>query len=78
MKPIIIILVGIALTACSTEAVKPSKNLNMANPAAVYCQQVGGKLSSRASAAGTQGYCTLPSGEHVDEWDLYRRDHKQN
>ncbi len=25
---------------------------------------------------GTHSYCLLPDGERIEEWALYRRDHK--
>nr|WP_244193700.1 DUF333 domain-containing protein [Pantoea cypripedii] len=48
----------------------------MANPASVYCHDKGGKLSLISSNGQTTGYCTLPSGELIEEWALYHRDHK--
>ena len=48
----------------------------MANPASVYCEKIGGKLEIVDSLAGQIGNCTLPSGEIVEEWTLYRRDHQ--
>ncbi|WP_342353247.1 DUF333 domain-containing protein [Providencia rustigianii] len=48
----------------------------MANPASVYCAKLGGKLDIVNTNDGQVGYCTLPSGEKIEEWSLYRRDHK--
>ncbi|AWM80070.1 hypothetical protein DKL61_06710 [Gammaproteobacteria bacterium ESL0073] len=48
----------------------------MANPASVYCEQIGGKLEIKNSTDGQYGMCTLPNGEQIEEWALYRRDHK--
>ncbi|WP_310437565.1 MULTISPECIES: putative hemolysin [Yersinia] len=48
----------------------------MANPASVYCHEKGGTLDMVNTDKGTVGYCTLPSGERMGEWVLYRRDHK--
>ncbi|WP_232847126.1 putative hemolysin [Shewanella nanhaiensis] len=45
--------------------------IDMANPAAKYCESLQGKL------ALDTGICTLPSGEALDQWELFRRDHKQ-
>lgn len=57
---------------------KKDKNLSvgMANPASVYCEQIGGKLEIKNSTDGQYGMCTLPNGEQIEEWALYRRDHK--
>nr|WP_245411885.1 DUF333 domain-containing protein [Phyllobacterium leguminum] len=44
----------------------------MANPASVYCVNIGGRLEIRQSAQGQSGYCHLPDGRVVDEWQLFR------
>jgi hypothetical protein len=36
------------------------------NPAAVYCEEQGGRTS------GPEPMCTLPDGTVVDAWDQYR------
>lgn len=78
MKKIGTLIAATALTACTVnnkEAIE-TPSIGLANPASVYCQQLGGKLDMVESDAGTTGYCTLPSGERVEEWALYRRAHK--
>lgn len=74
MKNIAILSVIIALTGCS--AAQQDKQIGMANPASVYCEQIGGKLEIINNKDGQVGYCSLPSGEKIEEWTLYRRDHK--
>lgn len=48
----------------------------MRNPASVYCvEDKGGQLEIvRLPSGGEVGICTLPDGEIVEEWTLYRRD----
>ena len=46
--------------------------IGIANPAAVYCESVDGKLDLPT------GVCTLPSGEALDQWELYKREHDQS
>lgn len=41
----------------------------IANPAAVYCEELGGTVS------GDEPMCTLPDGTVVDAWELWRSDH---
>lgn len=77
MKLLFILSTAIVLTACSTTTVKTNVPVNMANPASVYCHQQGGKLSIVDTDSGKTGYCTLPSGELVEEWTLFKRDHPQ-
>jgi len=47
--------------------------VGIANPAAVYCQSIGGSSNIVETAAGQAGYCQLPSGENLDEWVNYRQ-----
>ncbi|KIO37103.1 putative hemolysin [Shewanella sp. cp20] len=70
------LLFTLGLAACQTQVDKAqdsteSKPLSMANPAAVYCESLDGTLDLES------GICTLPSGEQIEHWTLYRRDHPQ-
>lgn len=42
------------------------------NPAAQYCAEIGGRLELRQEQAGEAGYCHLPDGTVVEEWQLFR------
>ncbi|TNC15396.1 DUF333 domain-containing protein [Methylobacterium terricola] len=44
----------------------------MGNPASAYCTSVGGRLEIRKEAKGEAGYCHLPDGRVVEEWQLFR------
>ncbi|MGL5359835.1 MAG: putative hemolysin [Shewanella sp.] len=55
-----------------------NSTVQLANPAASYCAALGGRSEIRRSAAGEQGICTLPNGEQIDEWELFRLDHPQS
>ncbi|WP_417067054.1 DUF333 domain-containing protein [Niveibacterium terrae] len=49
----------------------------IANPASVYCVSQGGKLEIRKFESGDEaGFCHLPDGRAIDEWELFRRDHR--
>ncbi|EBV5086497.1 DUF333 domain-containing protein [Salmonella enterica subsp. enterica serovar Ball] len=80
MRKIIMLSGVMALTGCvsdspCSEEMQPPVT-GMANPASVYCRDSGGILEIRDSPEGQTGYCVLPSGEKIEEWDLFRRDHK--
>ncbi|MFG0456793.1 putative hemolysin [Shewanella mangrovisoli] len=60
----------------TTEA-KAGAKVQIANPAAEYCVSLGGTSEIQKTAEGEHGICTLPSGEKIDEWALFRRDHPQ-
>jgi len=74
-------IVLMALTACTapqTQAAPESTataspQVNMPNPASVYCTQQGNKLEIRTAADGSQsGICVFPDGTTCDEWAYYR------
>nr|WP_254772515.1 DUF333 domain-containing protein [Pantoea varia] len=49
----------------------------MPNPASEWCVQRGGQLVKEASPSGNTLYCQLPSGERIEQWALFHRDHPQ-
>lgn len=64
------------LTACAQHAEEPQR-LTMRNPASVWCLQRGGEELNETSPSGAITYCVLPSGEKIEQWALYHRDHPQ-
>ena len=69
-----------ALTACTAvklqtpePAAEDIPQVNMPNPASVYCTQNGNKLEIHTAADGSQsGVCVFPDGSTCDEWAYYR------
>ena len=64
------------LAACGGgggSAAKPAagKWASMSNPASKYCAELGGRLELRAEQAGEAGYCHLPDGSVLEEWQLH-------
>jgi uncharacterized protein len=48
-------------------------NANMPNPAAVFCEEKGGKLETRKDELGNEaGYCLFPDGSECEDWAYYR------
>jgi len=80
MKKTTLLIAAIVLAGCSSDKNAADESLSpavgMANPASVYCVETGGKSETAETPAGQTGYCLLPSGEKIEEWALYRRDHK--
>ncbi len=68
------LLIGIMLSAsCGTRRPGPALEVEMANPASVYCEQNGGKLDIRTAVDGSQsGACMFPDGSECDEWAYFR------
>ena len=77
MKKAILIMSVMLATGCSIHQ-EHTPMIGMANPASVYCVKQGGKLDILKTDQGEVGYCTLPSGERIEEWALYRRDNAKN
>lgn len=75
MKKVILLITAGVITGCSSVP-QNSQKIGMANPASVYCEQSGGTLKIKDTPDGQVGYCTLPDGSEIEEWALYRRDHK--
>ena len=42
------------------------------NPASQYCVDQGGTLEMVDETAGQVGYCNLPDGTRVEEWEYFR------
>ena len=69
-----------ALTACTTFQVQTLEStgtdipqVNMPNPASVYCEQNGNKLEIHTAEDGSQnGICVFPDGSTCDEWAYFR------
>lgn len=66
----------VLVTGCSAHQ-ESERPVGMANPASVYCIDQGGKLEMVKTPEGEVGYCNLPSGERIEEWALFRRNHHQ-
>lgn len=75
MQKLIIIAVVALVASCAEHSNEPV-SIGMANPASVYCEKIGGKLEIVKESGGEVGYCTLPSGERIEKWTLFRRDNQ--
>ncbi len=67
----------IALAGCTpAPSGEPATAMvGMPNPAAEFCIAQGGKTEIRKTADGEAGYCHLPDGRVVDEWEYFRANH---
>ena len=83
MKKIVTLMIvwlALALSACTAFQVQKHEStgtdmpqLNMPNPASVYCTQHGNKLEIRTAADGSQsGICVFPDNSTCDEWAYFR------
>ncbi len=67
--------IAVMLAAGCTATGQSSRTVGMPNPASAYCVKIGGVLSLENREGGQVGICTLPDGEKIEEWELFRRDH---
>ncbi len=47
-----------------------SLTLSMANPAAIYCEELGYTYTTFSAPAGDYSVCRLPDGSQCDAWDF--------
>lgn len=74
------LLLFVGLAACSddsepatTTAAPEETNVQIANPASVYCVEQGGTVEIVTESDGEVGYCNLPDGTRIDEWEYFRQ-----
>jgi putative hemolysin len=73
-------IILMALAACTSLRVQTSEpdpteipQVNMPNPASVYCEQNGNTLEIRTAEDGSQsGVCVFPDASTCDEWAYFR------
>lgn len=44
----------------------------LANPASEFCVEQGGEVEIVDEGDGQVGYCVLPDGRRIEEWEFYR------
>ena len=67
-----------ALAACRSDSDADSDpEPGLANPASVFCEEQGGSTEIETDDEGNQtGFCVLPDGSRVDEWEYYRENNE--
>ena len=58
----------VVLSGCGDDA---DEGPRIANPASAYCIEQGGELEIVDEADGQVGYCNLPDGSRIEEWEFY-------
>lgn len=80
---IVLILLILSLFIFSRTAHAPSNVIRprssptpaqIANPASVYCEKIGGKLTIEKNNLGEYGLCNFLDGRACEEWALFRGD----
>ena len=74
MKPYVLLLAClVTVTACQSAVSRAQATL--ANPASVNCTDYHGQLVIRVTSAGEKGFCILPDGRALEEWEFYHQTH---
>ncbi len=64
--------VAIALLAGCAASPSATNPTTLANPASTYCVEQHGTVEIRKEAKGEVGYCHLPDGRVIEEWEFFR------
>jgi uncharacterized protein len=63
----------VTVAACGDDDAPDGGNgTGIANPASVFCEEQGGTVEIVDEAGGQVGYCNLPDGTRIEEWEYYR------
>lgn len=82
-KYLAIVVVALALGSCGddnepSDTTAPittdSTAAGIANPASEYCVAQGGTIEIVTENEGEVGYCNLPDGRRIEEWEFYNSD----
>jgi len=72
LLPLLLATVGLAACGSDAEPTDTTPDVGLANPASVFCVEQGGTVEIFDEADGQVGYCNLPDGTRVEEWDYFR------
>lgn len=61
----------VATDDSSTPATGGLGGVQVANPASTYCIEQGGTIEIRDGADGQAGWCILPDGTEIEEWEFF-------
>jgi len=70
----VVLPIGVVV-ACGGDDSTPSGTTTpagIANPASVYCVEQGGTVEIVDESGGQVGYCNLPDGTRIEEWEYFR------
>lgn len=72
----VLAVAALLLVACGDDDESDDDNNTpqnqLANPASVFCVEQGGELEIVDEADGQIGFCNLPDGTRVEEWQYFR------
>ncbi len=75
MRHLVPLLLAVAgLVACGSDDApsNTTADVELANPASVFCVEQGGIVEIVDETDGQVGYCNLPDGRRIEEWEFFR------
>jgi putative hemolysin len=72
LLPLLFIATGLAACGSDAEPSDTTSEVGLANPASVFCVEQGGTVEIVDEADGQVGYCNLPDGSRIEEWEYFR------
>lgn len=69
---LLVIAIALPLAGCGDDDEPTDTTTGIANPASVFCVEQGGTLEIVDEEGGQVGYCNLPDGRRIEEWEYYR------
>jgi putative hemolysin len=60
------------VVGCGSDEGDDTPPPGIANPASEFCVEQGGEVEIVTEDDGEVGYCALPDGTRVDEWEYFR------
>ena len=72
---VVVALGGLGMLGCSDDLERSptSDTTGIANPASTFCVEQGGTVEIVDENGGQVGYCNLPDGTRVEEWEYFRQ-----
>ena len=72
----VLIVIGLIYYFCFYHKMSNKKTegkSQLANPAAVYCEEHGGALRSEMFTKGEKGFCVFDDGSECGQWDFFNK-----
>jgi hypothetical protein len=66
---------SLVLAGCGDGESEPTDpSTGIANPASEFCVEQGGTVEIVDEADGQVGYCNLPDGTRIEEWEYFEQE----
>lgn len=74
VAPVVVLVAVLAACGDDDDEDEPSQTTTaLANPASVFCVEQGGEVEIVDEEGGQVGYCILPDGTRIEEWEYFEQ-----